>query len=171
MLTNLLRILDTSRRRTSILALLNRADRATDRVRDLIDHAIELADSLDSPSVDSRHMLSGTVAFDSVASRVLSELDLSSEKLISGITASLAATHPSQDALADLAIAMKSAENWALHFNRKVLGGADLQYVGTEHLLLGLATHGTLSSTVLADFGIETVLLCDQIDQMFRPTS
>tara|TARA_R110002073_G_scaffold154858_9_gene310110 strand:+ start:6038 stop:6508 length:471 start_codon:yes stop_codon:yes gene_type:complete len=133
---------------THMLSLTGRPDRATDRMRKAIDLAITSADEFGDVTVDSRHVLYGLIReAEGVGFHVLNHLNLTRLQLDSVL--SIADPSSGNSAINvddDIAIVMRAAADAATLMNHN--------YIGTEHLLLGVVAPNTQSVKLLADLGI-----------------
>ncbi len=142
------------------LSLTGKPDRATDRTRKSIELAILTAREFDSPIVDSRHLLCGLIREgNGIAFHILNQMGLSRDRLEKTVASGLDAGGTSLPRLdADLAAALTGC--WALanslHHN----------YIGTEHLLLGIVGAQTRAREVLQQLGIDGATVDSEIRQL-----
>lgn len=142
------------------LALTGQPDRTTDRTRKSIELAVTAACEYASPIVDSRHLLCGLMCEgQGVAYNILNQLGLKRERLEQMLVVAMPSGSASLPRLDDDLTAALSA-CWTLattlHHN----------YIGTEHLLLGIVGTQTRALELLRRLGFEGNAIDSDIRQL-----
>lgn len=121
----------------------------TDRSRRVVALSLERFVRLGHTRFDTTHLLHGLyLEGDGVGYHVLSHFDF--EKLVNGDvpSASIALAEREYSLDPELAVVRKAIELSTRRMSHR--------YIGTEHLLIGVAAAGTKASTLLADSGIRS---------------
>ena len=144
------------------LALTGRPDRTTDRTRKSIELAVLAACELTSPLVDSRHLLCGLVREgNGVARHILEGLGLKRElleQILAGLPKTVDGSLPRFDD--DLVVSLNRCWTFASALNHN--------YIGTEHLLLGIVRAQTRACELLQLLGIDGKALDTQIQKLLE---
>ncbi len=129
---------------------MNISDLFSNRTKEALSKAIELAESKKQRAVDTEHILYGLTTDNVVMNRILKELDLDEKSLKEHIQKSLvegnySVTKPSFTPRATQVIQLAYQESLELNHN----------YIGTEHIFLGLILEGEgLANQILNRFAI-----------------
>ena len=141
-----------------VLSLTGRPDRATDRTRKSIELAVLAASELNSPVIDSRHLLCGLVREgEGVACHILKRLGLKEERLkqmVAELPGSSDVSLPRIDE--DMSAAIHECWTLATSLNHN--------YIGTEHLLLAIVRSRARAYELLRLLGMDS----DVIDAEIR---
>mgnify|MGYP002621156372 CR=1 FL=1 len=137
---------------------VNILDAFSDRAKKVIQHAAEAAVEHGSPALDTEHLLIGVTKDDEVGRQVLSNLDVDAEELTSYLIENMPkeAKEYGEGVAPDLSPRAKQALQLAWHAARNL----EHDYVGSEHILLGLlAEQEGLAAQTLTKYGLNETKL------------
>lgn len=154
-----------------LLALTGCPSRTTERARKAVEHAVVAADEFGARAVDSRHLLCGLLRGpEGVAFGILRHVFELTKNPVEEVLATAGnSDQKSPTSLDDdLSTVMTTAATCSasMHHN----------YIGTEHLLLGVVAPGTKSAKLLADLGIHNEpvtheVTCGRLRRTWKRTS
>lgn len=132
---------------------VNILDAFSDRAKEVIQAAAEEAQKAGSPALDTEHLLIGVAQEKDVSKKILDNLDIDSEELVGYLRENMPKEEKKYEegALPDLSPRAKQALELAWHAARNL----EHDYVGSEHVLIGLLEEGDgLASQTLKKYGL-----------------
>lgn len=132
---------------------INILDAFSQRAHGVIQKAAQVAVTAGSPMLDTEHLLIGVAAEPEVGAQILKNLDIDAEELIGYLTANMRKNEKQYAAgvVPDLSPRAKQALELAWHTARNL----EHDYVGSEHILLGLLAEGEgLAAQTLTRYGL-----------------
>jgi len=145
-------------------------DRFTDRVRKVIFFAREEANRLQHDYIGTEHLLLGIVREgEGIAAKVLSKLDLDFEQIQSAVESLVGPTGGTLT-IGEIPFTPRAKRVLELAIEEARLLGHN--YVGTEHLLLGLIREGEgVAARVLTELGVDRKRVREEVLKLLGPTS
>ena len=129
---------------------INIADYFSDRAKEVIAHATEAASESKSKYIDTEHLLIGVAKEVEVGAKILKKLDIDPEELVEYLKENTA-KGTSKTKYPDLSPRAKKALELAFRESQNM----EHNYIGSEHILLGLITEGEgLAAQTLKKYGI-----------------
>ena len=132
---------------------VNILDAFSDRAKGVIQKAAEVAVKEKSPMLDTEHLLIGVVQEPEVGRRIIENLDIKADELINYLTENMLKDQKEypEGVAPDLSPRAKQALELAWHAARNL----EHDYVGSEHILLGLQAEGEgLAAQTLQKYGL-----------------
>jgi len=145
-------------------------DRFTDRVRRVIYYAREEANRLQHDYIGTEHLLLGIVREgEGIAARVLGKLDLDFEQIQQAVESMVKGTGATL-IVGEIPFTPRAKRVLELAIEEARLLGHN--YVGTEHLLLGLIREGEgVAAQVLAELGVDRKRVREEVLRLLGPTA
>lgn len=137
---------------------VNILDAFSDRAKQVIQSAAESAQKTGSPALDTQHLLIGVAQEPEVGAVILKNLDINPEELIGYLQENMpkGAKEYAEGVAPELSPRAKQALELAWHAARNL----EHDYVGSEHILLGLlAEHDGLAAQTLKKYGLTATKL------------
>ena len=145
-------------------------DRFTDRVRRVIYFARDEANRLQHDYIGTEHLLLGIVREgEGIAAKVLNKLDLDFEQIQQAVESMVKSTGSSLT-IGEIPFTPRAKRVLELAIEEARLLGHN--YVGTEHLLLGLIREGEgVAAQVLAELGVDRKRVREEVLRLLGPSA
>jgi ATP-dependent Clp protease ATP-binding subunit ClpC len=145
-------------------------DRFTDRVRKVIYFARDEANRLQHDYIGTEHLLLGIVREgEGIAAKVLSKLDLDFEQIQQAVE-NMVKSSGGTLTIGEIPFTPRAKRVLELAIEEARLLGHN--YVGTEHLLLGLIREGEgVAAQVLAELGVDRKRVREEVLKLLGPTT
>jgi ATP-dependent Clp protease ATP-binding subunit ClpC len=145
-------------------------DRFTDRVRRVIYFARDEASRLQHDYIGTEHLLLGIVREgDGIAAKVLSKMDLDFEQIQQAVESMVKASGGTL-AIGEIPFTPRAKRVLELAIEEARLLGHN--YVGTEHLLLGLIREGEgVAAQVLSELGVDRKRVREEVLKLLGPSA
>ncbi|MCK4773693.1 MAG: AAA family ATPase, partial [Candidatus Krumholzibacteria bacterium] len=145
-------------------------DRFTDRVRKVIYFARDEANRLQHDYIGTEHLLLGIVREgEGIAAKVLSKLDLEFEQIQQAVE-NMVKSSGGTLTIGEIPFTPRAKRVLELAIEEARLLGHN--YVGTEHLLLGLIREGEgVAAQVLAELGVDRKRVREEVLKLLGPTT
>jgi ATP-dependent Clp protease ATP-binding subunit ClpC len=145
-------------------------DRFTDRVRRVIYYAREEANRLQHDYIGTEHLLLGIVREgEGIAAKVLGKLDLDFEQIQQAVESMVKSTGSSL-IVGEIPFTPRAKRVLELAIEEARLLGHN--YVGTEHLLLGLIREGEgVAAQVLSELGVDRKRVREEVLRLLGPSA
>ncbi|UCH85303.1 MAG: ATP-dependent Clp protease ATP-binding subunit [Candidatus Latescibacterota bacterium] len=145
-------------------------DRFTDRVRRVIYFARDEANRLQHDYIGTEHLLLGIVREgEGIAAKVLSKMDLDFEQIQQAVESMVKSTGASLT-IGEIPFTPRAKRVLELAIEEARLLGHN--YVGTEHLLLGLIREGEgVAAQVLAELGVDRKRVREEVLRLLGPSA
>ncbi|MEE9269344.1 MAG: ATP-dependent Clp protease ATP-binding subunit [Candidatus Krumholzibacteria bacterium] len=145
-------------------------DRFTDRVRRVIYYARDEASRLQHDYIGTEHLLLGIVREgEGIAAKVLSKLDLDFEQIQQAVE-SMVKSSGGTLTIGEIPFTPRAKRVLELAIEEARLLGHN--YVGTEHLLLGLIREGEgVAAQVLAELGVDRKRVREEVLKLLGPSA